>query len=307
MMGLTWWVLVVGTGAGPTASEEMRAAVDPVPKAGNATYFSIRPDLRRCAAPRCGGFFVQRVNRATTRCADGRYRPACYVAELDLSALGLSAEQERELRAQPNAFLLRGTVRPQHVPLFGILGHFHATEAWQGHAGIVARGRFFRTTHNGLVCITVPCRSITAAVLNTARPPLAVAGLDLDGIPADPRDALAQLHEPEGLLVAATGTIITGPAGRALGLVASEYYLPFPPAERLCGSRGLPLCPGGTFCSFPPESACGRADRPGVCHARPEACPDIFAPVCGCDYQTYGNACEAAAAGVSIAHDGPCE
>jgi hypothetical protein len=73
-----------------------------------------------------------------------------------------------------------------------------------------------------------------------------------------------------------------------------------------CGSRGLAPCPAGNYCDFPPDADCGNADRPGTCTAIPQACTFIYAPVCGCDGQTYSNACVAAAAGVSVARNNPC-
>lgn len=44
----------------------------------------------------------------------------------------------------------------------------------------------------------------------------------------------------------------------------------------------------------------------GNCELRPEFCILIFDPVCGCDGQTYGNACLAANAGVNVASEGEC-
>ncbi|MCS6799814.1 MAG: Kazal-type serine protease inhibitor [Myxococcota bacterium] len=47
--------------------------------------------------------------------------------------------------------------------------------------------------------------------------------------------------------------------------------------------------------------------EPGRCAMRPEICIEIYRPVCGCDGRTYPNDCYAAAAGMRIAHAGPCE
>lgn len=77
------------------------------------------------------------------------------------------------------------------------------------------------------------------------------------------------------------------------------------PMGASCGGRGSPPCARGTFCLFP-DTECGRFDGPGSCTVIPEACPDIFMPVCGCDGMTYGNRCEAYGAGVSVDSEGEC-
>ena len=80
-----------------------------------------------------------------------------------------------------------------------------------------------------------------------------------------------------------------------------------PEEGQLCGSRGLPMCPRGTYCRYDIGASCGDFDLPGTCAPRgPGICPDVYMPVCGCNGQTYGNQCEANAAGASVRSEGEC-
>ncbi|HVP09828.1 MAG TPA: Kazal-type serine protease inhibitor domain-containing protein, partial [Phycisphaerae bacterium] len=70
-------------------------------------------------------------------------------------------------------------------------------------------------------------------------------------------------------------------------------------------------CASNLDCSTQPyhlycRKAWGDCHGRGVCAPVPDACPDIWDPVCGCDRHTYSNGCYAARAGVSVAHDGEC-
>jgi hypothetical protein len=77
-------------------------------------------------------------------------------------------------------------------------------------------------------------------------------------------------------------------------------------ASGSCGGMLGQGCGAGEYCNYAPEAQCGAADVGGVCQPKPEACDDIYQPVCGCDDVTYANACEAAGAGVSVASSGEC-
>ena len=73
-----------------------------------------------------------------------------------------------------------------------------------------------------------------------------------------------------------------------------------------CGGIAGVTCPAGQFCKYDEQAMCGFADATGTCEPTPFACPEIYAPVCGCDGQTYSNDCFANAAGTSVQHDGAC-
>lgn len=76
--------------------------------------------------------------------------------------------------------------------------------------------------------------------------------------------------------------------------------------SRGCGTRGAGPCNALEFCDFAMDAACGATDAGGTCRRIPDACTEDVNPVCGCDGNTYTNACEAAASSVSVESDGEC-
>ena len=182
-----------------------------------SAFYSFRRDVRRCASPQCGGYFIKAVNQSRTRCANNRYQSECYVANIEW---GGRAEPEN------NRGLLRGTLRPGGKR-WGRLGVLHVSEVWEAASANQPSGVFFRVRDRGIRCVAAPCPTHHEVRLNSTTN-RNVAGVDLAGAGAPDNslsEANAAMTAPEGILVSGTHVPVTGPAGRSQMLKATQFYL----------------------------------------------------------------------------------
>jgi hypothetical protein len=127
-------------------------------EAQEATFLVTR-DMKKCAAPRCGGFYVSPVNtNKKLLCADGEKAHACYVAEIHFQN-GLSAE---------HGDLVRGILEVRDYEEQDLT--LKVLEASAAFAPVVkpedAKGSYYTPYDTGRRCITSPCNSMGVLTLN---------------------------------------------------------------------------------------------------------------------------------------------
>ena len=185
--------------------------------ASTSSFYTIRRDLRRCAAPRCGGYFIKLVNQSRTRCHNGRFMQECYVASIEWNG---QPEPQNERALVRGSLISWGDRRPA-------LGVLQAREVWLPAGNNQASGTYFRVNDRGVRCIAAPCETHHEARLNSTAS-RNIAGVDLSGTGAtyeQQHEANTTMISPEGVLVAGVHRRVTGPAGRSQMLKASQFYL----------------------------------------------------------------------------------
>ena len=196
------------------------------------TYFQVTPDKRACSLDSdCGGFFVNRVNRASTMCGFRGATPQarCYVRTIkwDGTAMPASVAKSYEDRLRAGeSILIRGDISPDPADRGA---HLAATEVWvPGSETGEADGVFVLAKDNGIRCITVPCPQVSEKRLNANR----AASIDTIDFTASGADETTIERAAEQLYTGA-GVIVSGDrfypySGRGKGRRAAQFWTQAP-------------------------------------------------------------------------------
>lgn len=219
--------------AGETSADDAIAGKADGAVDGSYTYFEVWSDLRECASPICGGYFVARLNRSYTTCLDHQDRAACYVPALDWSESNLSDGLQGKLVTAANddamsagvRAIVRGRFAPQQYAQ-GNLGRFIVTEAWVEEGDAVSDGVFVRAKTNHVECIAAPCPTITEKALDSSRS-ANIAGIDWSLAALTDREIQSfqdALSSEGGVLLAGDRYTISENGRHAKGRTATAAY-----------------------------------------------------------------------------------
>ncbi|HVK99374.1 MAG TPA: Kazal-type serine protease inhibitor family protein [Dongiaceae bacterium] len=304
MAGLLLYCLASAGSAAPASVESpaIEPSITPPSLIPTSDYFTIRPDLRKCASPKCGGFWITKVNLALQNCPDGSTARSCYVWDINVPA-GTKKQAIANNRVLTHGQYAKDTLQPSPVP-------YYRLDIDAAYAPILLPsaesrwGVYTLARHNDIVCITTPCPNIDIAPLNLKQT-TTVANLQFS-----PRFSAQQVEEiqagvaTEGFITLGHGLPVVRPDGQTWA-VSNAYRLLTADTTNVCGGLQGQVCGSGEYCNFGPH--CGASDQTGVCEKVPEVCTDQYDPVCGCDGRTYSNTCDAAANSVSVVHKGACK
>jgi hypothetical protein len=210
------------------APDDLTSSDDAVASAGTVAYFQITRDVRKCSSPACGGFFLARLNHATTRCNDGSYQARCYSSVLDWTDAHPTAEDQATLidAAAGSRVIVRGHFAPPAETLLPEIGRFLIDEAWTAEGDGAAAGTFVRVVDNGVRCITAPCPHLAETTLETKK---SATLSEVDFTPAGMTDEEIQacteeLSSGDGVLVAGDRYYYAEHGKVALGRTVNVAY-----------------------------------------------------------------------------------
>src|SRR5262245_56845654 len=96
---------------------------------GTYTYYFVKPDMRLCLSPVCGGVFYSLANGSSTTCLDGKKASQCYAADADWARLHLGDAALGKVTSTQN-LLVRATIGSKAWPNGKTYAEVRPTEAW---------------------------------------------------------------------------------------------------------------------------------------------------------------------------------
>ena len=210
--------------------------------AAAASYllFTVRRDLRKCAAPACGGWWVSAVHQDAS---------PLYVSGLDFSRTKLDAAAQDAVRAAPGEELLfkarigAADKRGQRMLL--------VKDAWRGMPGVAAGGQDVVYSVAARVpqktCVAAPCNNQVATAMGSGKTTeLTRVGVQRAAQAFVDQEWLQNRVVYHGALVAAH--VASGQkmaAGAEVVLDASQVWLHLPENAGPCAQPREDACSGG--------------------------------------------------------------
>lgn len=224
----------------------------------SGSFYRVRPDLRKCASPFCGGYWISLVNRKSTVCIDGEARSECYVAAINWDNI-VSGSPE-------SSTLVRGEQRRVEFPGAGQFGTLIAEQAWRPATSAAAEGMWYGLHNTDIQCITYPCFNIKERMLNRQETEL-LSGIDLSGVKATDADVESAYDalSSEGLIAVGRNQVVPneGPAGDGLRLSATQFFLPVGTSDRFCRQNSdCTASPYRQFVKSPEQCYCPLCPEP---------------------------------------------
>lgn len=225
--------------AGVISGRAFAAAIAP-PKVD--IVYSIKPDLRLCLAPACGGWWVTPVNTTTlglltetllTSDAPLNKPAAEYVASLEFGCVQWSAEQISrftDLARNGQALLSGRLLDPRPATTNAALNQYRAMVvqgAFLSSANSEPAGSIYSLKSTGIVCVTSPCPSFQGDLLNTNLSQ-EIHELSFAKTISEAEQGQMRGKLPQGVVVSATQSTIKGPAGEGVRLDINQVFWPYP-------------------------------------------------------------------------------
>jgi len=157
------------------------APPDDITPIERSLVYSIKPDMRKCASPMCGGYWISPVNKVYVdiptpyEAEDPLWEPKpIYVAAIDFKKLGLTKDEIYRFQdlifngqALIAGYLTTYPYKTAESRVLPRLKQIVATETWGGANTNPPVGAFLDVKISGIKCIQAPCPYFKALKINT--------------------------------------------------------------------------------------------------------------------------------------------